>query len=129
MDDIRDRISGLENSIEKLRYDGAVTRSMAALADRGAAEHRQNVRTDTCLLNALRETQVEQVLTLQDRSRTLSCLVEGQRLHQQRADRIEAHLDDRIENFSTRVDGIDTKIDGLTQGITLLTEHLLSPTG
>jgi hypothetical protein len=63
--DLETRVQALEADVTRLREDGVTTRMMAALADRDAAEARTAGRADTGVLQALRDTQIEQGRTLQ----------------------------------------------------------------
>lgn len=58
--DIPERVSRLERSVAEARKDAAAARILAGGADRDVSEMRSELRTHTTLLNALRETQVDQ---------------------------------------------------------------------
>ncbi len=59
-DDLESRFSRLEFQVSRLREDVASARALAALADRDVAELRTEMRAHHKVLNALRETQLEQ---------------------------------------------------------------------
>ena len=59
-DDLESRFSRLELEVARLREDVASARALAALADRDVAELRTEMRAHHKVLNALRETQLEQ---------------------------------------------------------------------
>ena len=59
-DDLESRFARLEHEVGRLREDVASTRALAALADRDVAEFRTEMRSYRQVLNALRETQLEQ---------------------------------------------------------------------
>ncbi len=59
-DDLESRFSRLEHQVSRLREDVASARALAALADRDVAELRTEMRAHHKVLNALRETQLEQ---------------------------------------------------------------------
>ncbi len=59
-DDLESRYSRLEHQVSRLREDVASARALAALADRDVAELRTEMRAHHKVLNALRETQLEQ---------------------------------------------------------------------
>ncbi|WP_432158212.1 hypothetical protein [Streptomyces sp. bgisy153] len=54
------RIGELEAEVARLREDAASARALAGMADRDVAEMRTTMRGHTSVLNALRETQLEQ---------------------------------------------------------------------
>lgn len=59
-DDLESRFTKLEYEVDRLREDVASARALAALADRDVAEIRTELRGYRQVLNALRETQLEQ---------------------------------------------------------------------
>jgi hypothetical protein len=59
-DNIPERVARLEHSVAEARKDAAAARILAGGADRDVSEMRTELRAHTKLLNALRETQVEQ---------------------------------------------------------------------
>jgi chromosome segregation ATPase len=59
-DDLESRFTKLENEVDLLREEVASARALAALADRDVAEIRTEMRGYRQVLNALRETQLEQ---------------------------------------------------------------------
>lgn len=81
LDEIRQRLDVLEGEVARLREDATATRTLAGMADRDASEVRGALHAHTQLLNALRETQVEQGRTLVEHGQVLGALVEGQARH------------------------------------------------
>lgn len=65
-DDLESRFSRLEHEVTLLREDVASSRALAALADRDVAELRTEMRAHHKVLNALRETQLEQGQQIDD---------------------------------------------------------------
>jgi hypothetical protein len=59
-DTLEARVAGLETEIAVVRSEAAAARALAAGADRDVAEYRAEMRLHTRVLNALRETQIEQ---------------------------------------------------------------------
>jgi chromosome segregation ATPase len=59
-EDLESRFARLEHEVGRLREDVASARALAALADRDVAEFRTEMRSYRQVLNALRETQLEQ---------------------------------------------------------------------
>jgi hypothetical protein len=103
LDEIRDRVTRLEGQMAEIRADAAAARVLAGAADRDVAEFRGELRAHRSLLNALRETQLEQGQLLAD--------------HGVRLDRLERKVD---EGF--------TKVGlGMAQITALLTDHLGRP--
>lgn len=88
--DLETRVEALEAEVARLREDGATTRAIAALADRDVAEIRTTHRASTGMLNALRETQLEQGQALQ----TLAGAVAG---------------------LTTQVAGLDAKVTAVAE--------------
>ncbi|MET8704325.1 hypothetical protein ABZW10_36550 [Kitasatospora sp. NPDC004723] len=60
MDDLRHRVEALEAEMERVREQAGSAHTLAALADRDAAEVRAVGRANNQLLTALRDTQREQ---------------------------------------------------------------------
>jgi uncharacterized protein involved in exopolysaccharide biosynthesis len=56
---LEDRVAALEAQVTELREQVTDTHMLAAHADRDVAEFRQELRAQTRLITALRETQVE----------------------------------------------------------------------
>ena len=69
--DLRTRMDAVEAALAKLREDTEATRTMASLTDRDVAEHRQGLKGVVSVVNALRQTQLEQ-------GQVLGMLVTGQ---------------------------------------------------
>ena len=59
-DDLELRLTTLEHEVTRLREETAAARALAALADRDVAEFRTELRGHHHVLEALRETQLEQ---------------------------------------------------------------------
>jgi chromosome segregation ATPase len=78
IDELRDRLVVVEDQVTQLAEDAAATRALAAMADRDVAAFRQEMRGHTRVLNALRETQLEQGRTLHEHGRELGALRETQ---------------------------------------------------
>ncbi|MGH3800831.1 MAG: hypothetical protein ACRDTD_11955 [Pseudonocardiaceae bacterium] len=57
---LESRFTRLEHEVDRLREDVASARALAALADRDVSELRAELRGQRQVLNALRETQLEQ---------------------------------------------------------------------
>ncbi|MER5781309.1 hypothetical protein ABT104_06205 [Streptomyces mobaraensis] len=77
------RIGELEAEVARLREDAASARALASMADRDVAEMRTTMRGHTQVLNAIRESQVEQgqvldahTTALEAQSRTLQNVAE-----------------------------------------------------
>jgi chromosome segregation ATPase len=105
------RVSAVEAQVERLREDGATTRMMAAMADRDVAEYRQVARAQMGVLNALRETQLEQSRVLVEHGQILGALVAGHQETTHRLATLEAgqttletgqnHMSDRLATLET----------------------------
>lgn len=66
MSSVEERLAALEAELPAIRQEAAAARALAAGADRDVAEYRAEMRSQTRMLNALRETQVEQAGDLAD---------------------------------------------------------------
>lgn len=71
-DDIEARLTSLEREVTRLREEAAAARALAALADRDVSEVRTELRGHNQVLNALRETQLEQGQRMDSGFATLS---------------------------------------------------------
>jgi chromosome segregation ATPase len=107
--DLETRVEALEAEVARLREDGATTRAIAALADRDVAEIRTTNRATTAVLNALRETQLEQGQALQ----TIAGAVAG--------------LTTQVAGLDAKVSTLDAKVSTLAEGQArheqILTQH------
>ncbi|MGH4010530.1 MAG: hypothetical protein ACRDTH_20630 [Pseudonocardiaceae bacterium] len=70
-DDLESRFTRLEHEVARLREETAAARALAALADRDVAEIRTELRGHHQVLNALRETQLEQGQKIDEQGRRL----------------------------------------------------------
>jgi chromosome segregation ATPase len=114
--DLETRVEALEAEVARLREDGATTRAIAALADRDVAEIRTTHRATTAVLNALRETQLEQGQALQ----TIAGAVAGLTTQ-------VAGLDAKVSTLDAKVSTLDAKVSTLAEGQArheqILTQH------
>ena len=78
-------VEGLKTENEQLRRDVSAARVLAAGADQDVSGMHAAFRAQTMILNALRETQLEQ----------------------------EGRFGDRIDGLDARMDGLDARMDGL----------------
>jgi outer membrane murein-binding lipoprotein Lpp len=99
-DDLEARVSRLEGEVARLRdgvsvsrADAAAARVLAGGADRDISDVRTELRAHTQVLNALRETQIEQ----------------GRHLSQ--LDTKVTGLDAKVIGLDAKVDQLDTKVD------------------
>ncbi|MDQ1305477.1 MAG: hypothetical protein QG671_1308 [Actinomycetota bacterium] len=105
-------MQALETAVERLLEDGAATRVIAAMADRDTAEIRTTHRAATGVLNALRETQLEQGQTLQ----TLAGAVAGLTIHVVDLDIKVTALADGQAHHGQRLDQIAALVASLADG-------------
>lgn len=70
-EDLESRLTRLEQEVDRLREETAAGRALAALADRDVAEFRTELRGHRQVLNALRETQLEQGQKLDEQGREM----------------------------------------------------------
>lgn len=117
------RVEALETAIERLREDGATTRAIAALADRDVAEIRTTHRATTGVLNALRQTQLEQSQTLQ----TLAGAVAGLTTQVASLAEGQARQDQVLAAHSDRVDRLTTLVTTLADGQAEILRRLPGP--
>ena len=110
--DLEARVETVEAEVARLREDGATTRVIAALADRDVAEIRTNHRATTQVLNALRETQLQQGQTLETiagavagLTTQVAALAEGQARHDQALSAQGDRLDQLTSLVTTLAEG------------------------
>ncbi|MEU0535689.1 hypothetical protein [Amycolatopsis tolypomycina] len=60
LEDLETRVTALEEQMQHTRQDAAAARVLAGTADRDVSEFKQILNGHTKVLNAMRETQVEQ---------------------------------------------------------------------
>ncbi|WP_370971859.1 hypothetical protein [Amycolatopsis sp. cg9] len=60
LEDLEARVTALEEQVRSTRQDAAAARILAGTADRDVSDFKQTLTGHTKVLNALRETQVEQ---------------------------------------------------------------------
>ncbi|MGH3868198.1 MAG: hypothetical protein ACRDQ4_19160 [Pseudonocardiaceae bacterium] len=77
--DLESRFTKLEDEVTRLREDVASARALAALADRDVAELRTEMRAHHQVLNALRETQLEQGQQIDELRREMHREIDGLR--------------------------------------------------
>jgi chromosome segregation ATPase len=84
-DGLESRFCRLEHQVSRLREDVASARALAALADRDVAELRTEMRAHHKVLNALRETQLEQGKQFDELRREMHQEISGlrQEMHQE----------------------------------------------
>ncbi|HET6709680.1 hypothetical protein [Amycolatopsis sp.] len=59
LEDLETRVTALEKQMQNTRQDAAAARVLAGTADRDVSEFKQTLNGHTQVLNALRETQIE----------------------------------------------------------------------
>lgn len=74
LDDLAARVTALEQELATTRVEVAEARALAAGADRDVADYRAEVRAQTRLIGALRDTQVEQGRTLAEHGAELTAV-------------------------------------------------------
>jgi chromosome segregation ATPase len=87
-DDLEARVSALESQIRLVRDDAAAARVLAGGADRDVSALAAKLDAHTRVLNALRETQLEQGMAI-------------------------GELSHRMDGLTHRVDGLSQRMDGL----------------
>ena len=80
-DDLELRLTSLEHEVTRLREETAAARALAALADRDVAEFRTELRGHHHVLEALRETQLEQGQKIDEHGRKLD--EQGRKINEQ----------------------------------------------
>ncbi|MEV6826545.1 hypothetical protein [Amycolatopsis sp. NPDC051102] len=60
LEDLEARVTALEEQVQQSRHDAAAARILAGTADRDVSDFKQTLNGHTQVLNALRETQIEQ---------------------------------------------------------------------
>jgi hypothetical protein len=96
--DLRPEVARLRRDVDRLEAESADTRRLASLADRDVGDVRLALRSQTLLLNALRDTQREHGLTL---------IEHGEKL---------GGLTLQVDGLDKKVDALDKKVDALAEG-------------
>lgn len=107
------RIGELEAEVARLREDAASARALAGMADRDVAEMRTTMRGHTSVLNALRETQLEQGQALNGVNATVRQVAE-----------VVGGVAAGQMQLAEKVDGLDTKAAALEEGQTAVLDYL-----
>ena len=113
--ELRNRLVVVEDQVARLIDESAATRAIAAMADRDVADHRQEMRGHTRVLNALRQTQIEQGETLAEHGRMLS---DHTRTLDRQTEMLEQHtrtLDGHTEMLEQHTGTLDQHTETLDQ--------------
>lgn len=120
VEELRTRMDAVEAALAKLRGDTEATRTMASMADRDVAEHRQGLKSVVSVVNALRQTQLEQ-------GQVLGMLVTGQARSEAQLVALEAQgvtlagaielLADGQQQLTARVDAMGALLQRLVDGL------------
>jgi hypothetical protein len=84
------RLDQVARELGRAREDSGDARTLAAGADRESAETRQVLRSQVSLIQALRDTQLEQGRALDEHGRVLGALVAETANNSTRLDQLEA---------------------------------------
>jgi chromosome segregation ATPase len=130
-DDLESRFTRLEHEVTRLREDVASARALAALADRDVAELRTEMRAHHKVLNALRETQLEQGQQIDELRREIDELRQEIR---QRIDELRREMRQEIDGLGREMlevrremrEGFAMQATGMAQ-ITTLLGKIVSP--
>jgi chromosome segregation ATPase len=105
---LEDEVVRLKDSVEISRSDAAAARVLAGGADRDVADMKAELRAHTQVLNALRETQLEQ---------------------HEKLESLDARLSGRIDSLDAKVDqAIGMLQTGMAQIVALLTNRAAKTT-
>ena len=121
--ELRNRLVVVEDQVARLIDESAATRAIAAMADRDVADHRQEMRGHTRVLNALRQTQIEQGETLAEHGRMLS---DHTRTLDRQTEMLEQHtrtLDGHTEMLEQHTRTLDGHTEMLEQHTGTLDQH------
>ena len=121
--ELRNRLVVVEDQVARLIDESAATRAIAAMADRDVADHRQEMRGHTRVLNALRQTQIEQGETLAEHGRMLS---DHTRTLDRQTEMLEQHtrtLDGHTEMLEQHTGTLDQHTETLDQHTETLDQH------
>jgi len=119
-DDLESRFTKLEHEVDRLREEVASARALAALADRDVAELRAEMRGYRQVLNALRETQLEQGQQIDGLRQEMRQQIDGLRQEmRQEIDGLRQEMRQEIDGLRQEmrqeIDGLRQQIDGLRQ--------------
>ncbi|HEX2131181.1 MAG TPA: hypothetical protein VHH15_06435 [Actinophytocola sp.] len=110
LDELESRVERLERTVAEVRQDAAAARVLAGAADRDVSGFRDELRAQTRVLNALRETQAEQGALLAGLDRRAMGL-----------DQRVVGLDQRVVELDRKMsDGFSTLNIGMVQIVALL---------
>lgn len=115
MDELRARLAAVEKRLAVIADDASEGRRAAglyAMVDRDVADLSAAVRGQTTVLNALRETQIEQGRTLADHSRALT--EQNAKLHT-----LSEHVDGLVATMASH----STALDGITRMLQVLIDR------
>ncbi len=116
--DLESRFTKLEFEVTRLREDVASARALAALADRDVAELRTEVRGHHQVVDALRETQLEQGQQIDELHQEIDGLrrEQGQQIDELRQE-LRREIDELRQEMRRESDELRQEIDGLRQEI------------
>lgn len=120
---LRRRLRTVEVKLEELAQDVAETRTMAAKNDEDLAPFRQVMSGHTSVLNALRETQIEQGETLAEHGRTLAEHGKTLAEHGKTLMRLTATLDQHTATLDQHTATLDQHTATLDRHTATLDQH------
>jgi hypothetical protein len=127
MEELEGRVTALEGQMRSVRQDAAAARVLAGGADRDVAALTTRMDANTRLLEALRETQVEDhqaIIELQRRCGGVEGRLDGV---EGRLGGVEGRLsgvEGRLESVDGRLESVDGRLAGLEGGQALILELL-----
>ncbi len=115
MEELEGRVSALEEQMRYVRQDAAAARVLAGGADRDVAALAIKLDAQTRLLEALRETQVEDHGHIVELQKGVGRLERRFEISEQRYEQRFGGLEQQVGGLTARFDGLDGRVGGLEQ--------------
>jgi chromosome segregation ATPase len=113
MEELEGRVSALEGQMRYVREDAAAARVLAGGADRDVAALAAKLDAQTRLMEALRETQVEDHGHIAELQRGVTRLERRFEISEQRSEQRFGRLEQQVGGLTARFDGLEGRFDGL----------------
>jgi chromosome segregation ATPase len=112
MEELEGRVSALEEQMRHVREDAAAARVLAGGADRDVAALASKLDANTRLMEALRETQVEDHGHIIELQKGVGRLERRLEISEQRSEQRFGRLEQQVGGLTARFDGLEGRFDG-----------------
>jgi chromosome segregation ATPase len=113
MEELEGRVSALEVQMRTVRQDAAAARVLAGGADRDVSALATKLDAQTRLMEALRETQVEDHGHIVELQKGVDRLERRFEISEQRSEQRFGRLEQQVGGLTARFDGLEGRFDGL----------------